>query len=67
MSILTHQSMTNHHASGYFAQLSETVHLWRRRYRARQELLQWSEHDLHDIGISRGDALFEAEKPFWRA
>ncbi len=67
MSVFTHESMTNHHAQGILSQLSETVHLWRQRYRARQELLQWSEHDLHDIGVSRSDVLFEADKPFWRA
>jgi len=39
---------------------------WQRR-RERKELLAMSEHDLHDIGLTRGDAIHEAEKPFWRA
>ena len=67
MSVVTHESMTNHHASGLFTQLSDTLHLWRKRYRARQELAQWTERDLHDIGISPSEVAFELEKPFWRA
>ena len=67
MSILTHQSMTNHHRVGLFAQLSETVHVWRDRQRQRRELAQWTDRDLHDIGLSWSDIAHEAEKPFWRA
>jgi len=67
MSILTHESMTNHHVAGVLGQLSETVHVWRQRYRTRQELAQWTERDLHDVGLSRGDVISEIEKPFWRA
>ncbi len=67
MSVVTHESMRNHHASGLFTQLSDTFHLWRQRYRARQELAQWTERDLHDIGISPSEVAFELEKPFWRA
>jgi uncharacterized protein YjiS (DUF1127 family) len=67
MSVFTHESMINHHGSGILAQLSETVHTWRKRYQTRRELAQWSDRDLHDVGLSRGDIAFEAEKPFWRA
>jgi uncharacterized protein YjiS (DUF1127 family) len=71
MSTYTHESMINHHGQGLFAQmlarLSETLHVWRERYRTRRELAQWSERDLHDIGKSWSDIAFEAEKPFWRA
>jgi uncharacterized protein YjiS (DUF1127 family) len=67
MSILTHESMTNHHVSGVLAQINQTVHTWLQRYRTRQELAQWTERDLHDVGLSRGDIAFETEKPFWRA
>jgi uncharacterized protein YjiS (DUF1127 family) len=59
--------MTNHHAEGVLAQLSETIHVWRQRYQTRQELSQWTERDLHDVGLSRNDIVHEAEKPFWRA
>jgi uncharacterized protein YjiS (DUF1127 family) len=59
--------MTNHHVGGVWAQLSEVLHTWRKRYRARQELAQWTDRDLHDVGLSKSDIIFEAEKPFWRA
>lgn len=50
--------------------------LWRRlahwwldaaeRRRSRRLLAQLDHRQLHDIGVSRGDALIEARKPFWR-
>jgi uncharacterized protein YjiS (DUF1127 family) len=59
--------MTNHHDSRLFAQLSDTFHTWRNRVRQRRELAQWTDRDLHDVGLSRSDIAHEAEKPFWRA
>ena len=67
MSTCTHETMTNHHVPGVLEALSETLHTWRQRYRARHELAQWTERDLHDVGLSRSDIVCEAEKPFWRA
>ena len=67
MSIFSYQSMTNNHVSGLFAQLSETLHVWRDRQRQRRELAQWTDRDLHDVGLSWSDIVHEAEKPFWRA
>ena len=67
MSTCSHESMINHHASGILAQINETFHVWRERVRSRRELAQWSERDLHDVGVSRSDIASEAEKPFWRA
>jgi uncharacterized protein YjiS (DUF1127 family) len=67
MSIYSHTSMTNHHASGFFAQISETLHVWRERQRQRRELARWTDRDLHDVGLSWSDIVHEAEKPFWRA
>jgi uncharacterized protein YjiS (DUF1127 family) len=67
MSTLSHEAMTNHHVSGVLTQLGETFHTWRQRYLTRQELAQWTERDLHDVGLSRSDIISEAEKPFWRA
>jgi uncharacterized protein YjiS (DUF1127 family) len=67
MSTCTHESMTNHHTHGVWSGLSETFHLWRQRYQNRRELTQWTERDLHDVGISWSDVVHEAEKPFWRA
>ena len=67
MSSFTHESMINHHGSGFFAQISETLHVWRERQRARRQLAQLSARDLHDVGLSWSDIAYEAEKPFWRA
>jgi uncharacterized protein YjiS (DUF1127 family) len=36
------------------------------RWRQRQVLRELDRHLLHDIGVSREDALREATKPFWR-
>jgi uncharacterized protein YjiS (DUF1127 family) len=59
--------MTNHHAPGIWERLGASVQLWRERYRGRHELASWSERDLHDLGLSRGDIVSEIDKPFWRA
>jgi uncharacterized protein YjiS (DUF1127 family) len=67
MSIYSHHSMINHHGSGLFGQVSETFHTWRERLRQRRELAQWTDRDLHDVGLSRSDIIRETEKPFWRA
>ena len=59
--------MINHHGSGFLTQLRETVHVWRERQRQRRQLAELSDRDLHDVGLSWSDIVFEAEKPFWRA
>lgn len=67
MSSFTHESMINRHGSGFFAQISETLHVWRERQRSRRQLAQLSVRDLHDVGLSWSDIAHEAQKPFWRA
>ncbi|AWL92005.1 uncharacterized protein YjiS (DUF1127 family) [Bradyrhizobium ottawaense] len=67
MSTLTHNLMTNHHASGLIQQIGETLHVWHERYRNRRELTQWTARDLQDVGLSWTDIAYEADKPFWRA
>jgi uncharacterized protein YjiS (DUF1127 family) len=67
MSTFTHQSMINHHGFGFLAQIGETVHIWRKRQSERRQLAELTERDLHDVGLSWSDVVFEAEKPFWRA
>ena len=67
MSIYSHQPMINHHGSGILGQLSDTLHVSRERQRQRRELAQWSDRDMHDVGISWSDIAHEVEKPFWRA
>lgn len=39
----------------------------RQAARERAELLSLDERALHDIGISRCDAVREAERPLWRS
>ena len=67
MSTCTHESMTNHHAPLSVAAIAETFHVWRERAHQRRELAHWSERDIHDAGLSLGDVMAEASKPFWRA
>ncbi len=67
MSILTHESMINHHGSCLLAKIRETIHVWRQRQRERHLLAELSDRDLHDVGLSWSDVALEAEKPFWRA
>ena len=67
MSTYTHESMINHHGSGFFAQLGETFRTWRQRQIQRRQLAELTARDLHDVGLSWSDIAYEAEKPFWRA
>ncbi len=46
--------------------IGEQLKQWLRNYHSRRELAKLDSHILKDIGISRADALQEAEKPFWR-
>jgi uncharacterized protein YjiS (DUF1127 family) len=39
---------------------------WRRRSRERAELAALDERMLKDIGLTRADAEFLSNKPFWR-
>jgi len=39
---------------------------WIERSRQRRALASLSDHELRDIGITRIEAVREAEKPFWR-
>ncbi|MEO6780965.1 MAG: DUF1127 domain-containing protein [Bradyrhizobium sp.] len=59
--------MINNHGSGVLTQLGDTFHVWRERRRQRRELAQWTDRDMHDVGISWSDIAHEVEKPFWRA
>jgi uncharacterized protein YjiS (DUF1127 family) len=44
-----------------------TVARWQERRRTRRELARFTEWQLKDIGLSRGQAMAEIDKPFWRA
>lgn len=39
---------------------------WNARYRMRRNLAEMPDHILADIGLSRKEALAEANKPFWQ-
>lgn len=52
---------------GALATLGAAVSQALARQRARRELTRLDEHMLRDIGLSRSQALFESDKPFWRA
>jgi len=43
-----------------------TIREWRRRAHDRRQLAGLSDVVLQDIGISRSEALFLDNKPFWR-
>ncbi len=45
----------------------ETLLTWSERVRERRQLMQFEDHMLHDIGVTRSEAEAEAAKPFWRA
>jgi uncharacterized protein YjiS (DUF1127 family) len=46
--------------------LVTTVRGWRRRARERGQLAALDDRMLRDIGLSRTDAEFLINKPFWR-
>jgi len=50
-----------------WSQVKQCLTEWRRRARPRQELMYLGAMELNDIGMSRGEAEFEASKPFWQA
>jgi uncharacterized protein YjiS (DUF1127 family) len=39
---------------------------WRRRAKDRAQLATLSDRMLADIGITRAEARFQSDKPFWR-
>ena len=46
--------------------VANQISVWRRRSRARAELVRWEDRDLRDAGISRAALEAELAKPFWR-
>ena len=44
-----------------------TVALWRARASERRALAGMGHRELRDIGLSPGEAITEASKPFWAA
>ena len=56
-----------HHTLGHAAGLRGLIAEWLHRIESRRDLAALSDRELRDIGVTRVDALGEAEKPFWRA
>ncbi len=50
-----------------WVRLAALLLVWRLRARGRAQLRKFSARDLRDLGLGRGEVLFEADKPFWRA
>jgi len=67
MTDISCSSLTNSQEPDFLARLLATARLWRRRARERAALAQMDERALHDIGLSRASAVFEINKPLWRA
>ena len=44
----------------------DTIFLWHDRVKTRHSLMKLSERGLQDLGIDRGQAWSEYDKPFWR-
>jgi uncharacterized protein YjiS (DUF1127 family) len=64
--IETDQSGIVHRASEYLQSVATSLRVWRHRSQTRRSLKVLSEQHLSDIGISRTEAVVEADKPFWR-
>jgi uncharacterized protein YjiS (DUF1127 family) len=57
---------TRHSASNTAARVLAKFHEWRRRARDRAQLAALDDRMFADIGISRAEAEFLVNKPFWR-
>jgi uncharacterized protein YjiS (DUF1127 family) len=55
-----------HAAANLVKRVVTRVKQWRRRARERAELAALDDRMLTDIGLSRAEAEFLANKPFWR-
>ena len=52
--------------AGTYTAFNQILDSWRRRSRERRELAQLDHRTLRDLGLTEGQAQFEANKPFWR-
>jgi uncharacterized protein YjiS (DUF1127 family) len=51
---------------GFLSGVRVALRDWRRRKNGRLELARFDERMLRDIGLTRVDAEYEINKPFWR-
>ena len=57
---------SGHSAGNAIHRLYGALREWRRRSKGRAQLAALDARMLADIGVSRADAEFLANKPFWR-
>ncbi len=50
----------------HLSRLRTLLRLWRQRRRGRAALASFDDRMLRDIGITRMEAHYEINKPFWR-
>ena len=79
MATLVHRSLTKSQAvalpaqfvpawqPGLFARMGDTLRLWGRRMRERQELAQLDDRELRDMRATSADVWRETNEWFWRA
>jgi len=60
------QRRTRSEPSAFARRVVATVTEWRRRIRERSQLAALDDRMLRDIGITRLDAQYLSNKPFWR-
>ena len=56
----------SHALSGFLSVARAALREWYRRKNSRLELARLDERMLRDIGLTRLDAEYEINKPFWR-
>jgi uncharacterized protein YjiS (DUF1127 family) len=73
MFIIAEEKLIERRASTMLQRAAQVIATWYARYRTRNELehmlrLGFIGHrELRDMGVTRGEVAFEADKPFWRA
>jgi uncharacterized protein YjiS (DUF1127 family) len=50
----------------HIADLGALLRLWRQRARERRLAAQFTDRDLWDVGLTRGDLHRDFAQPFWR-
>jgi uncharacterized protein YjiS (DUF1127 family) len=53
--------------AGTYTAFNHILTNWRRRARERRELASLDNRTIRDLGLSRSEVQFEANKPFWRS
>lgn len=51
---------------GILSAVTRTVLTWQERATTRHHLVNLSQENLTDIGLSHADVMAEAKKPFWQ-